>query len=64
MKLRKIPRNDILEELKQVKDFLTQCSNRIDNLENTFSKIDKDMADLIRLINDKLSASKDEMATS
>ena len=30
----KIPHDDIFEELKQVKDFLTQCSNRIDNLEN------------------------------
>lgn len=54
-------------ELKLVKDFLTQCSNRIDNLENIFSKLDKDMAiaDLeIRLINDKLSASSDDMTSS
>ena len=63
----KIPNDDIFEKLKQVKDFLTQCSNRIDNLENIFSKLDKDMAisDLeIRLINDKLSASKDDMTSS
>ena len=63
----KIPHDDIFEELKQVKDFLTQCSNRIGNLENIFSKLDKDMAisDLeIRLINDKLSASKDDMISS